>query len=235
MDRKNPVILIVEDEPEVLSINARMMKRRGYDVITAMSFKESMEKLSECTPDMLILDIMLPDGSGCDICENFRKKSDNPVIFLTGKDEISDKVEGLDRGADYYLTKPYSFDELTAVTERLLSRHFKMVEKHNQLKLVEKGAVVLDISKNKAFINGNDAELTAKEFALLLLLVKNENRVFSPGELYEAVWGMPSADDTRTIRFHIKNLKKKINSGNSRDYDIISVYGKGYMFTTTEL
>ncbi len=231
MDRKNPVILIVEDEPEVLSINARMMKRRGYDVITAMSFKESMEKLSECAPDMLILDIMLPDGNGCDICESFRKKSDNPVIFLTGKDEISDKVKGLGRGADYYLTKPYSFDELTAVTERLLSRHIKMTEKH----LVEKGPVVLDISKNKAFINGNDAELTAKEFALLLLLVKNENKVFSPGELYEAVWGMPSADDTRTIRFHIKNLKKKINSGTSRDYDIISVYGKGYMFTTTEL
>ena len=89
--------------------------------------------------------------------------------------------------------------------------------------------------QNKAFINGNDAELTAKEFALLLLLVKNENRVFSPASFTRRCGVCPLADDTRTIRFHIKNLKRKINSVNSRDYNIISVYGKGYMFTTTEL
>jgi DNA-binding response OmpR family regulator len=85
--------------------------------------------------------------------------------------------------------------------------------------------------KNKAFVNGKDAELTAKEFSLLLLLMKNEDKVFSPGELYEAVWGMPSANDTRTIRFHIRNLKKKIDTENSKDYDIVSIYGKGYSFT----
>lgn len=228
MDMTKPTILIVEDEPEVLRINARMLKRRGYDVITAGTAEESYRLLSSVTPDMLILDIMLPDGSGYDICENFRRTSDNPVMFLTGKNEISDKVEGLGRGGDYYLTKPYSFDELIAVAERLLERHFKAV--HSDF--IQKGSVTLELSKNKAFVNGKDANLTVKEFALLLLLVKNENRIFSPKELYEAVWGVPSADDTRTIRFHIGNLKKKINTENADDYDIVSVYGKGYFFTT---
>lgn len=232
MNMTKPNILIVEDEPEVLKINARMLERRGYNVITASSVEESRRCLSKITPDMLILDIMLPDGSGYDICEDFRRISDNPVMFLTGKNEISDKVEGLGRGGDYYLTKPYSFDELLAVTERLLMRHFKTKEKYERSHLIKKGSITLELSKNKAFVNGKDAKLTVKEFALLLLLMKNENKIFSPRELYEAVWGMPSADDTRTIRFHIGNLKKKINTENADDYDIISVYGKGYFFTT---
>lgn len=232
MERSKPVILIVEDEPEVLSINARMMRRRGYEVITADSVTESRRCLAERVPDMLVLDIMLPDGSGYDICEEFRSTSDNPVIFLTGKDEIADKVEGLERGGDYYLTKPYSFDELLAVEERLLSRHFRAQEKHERSGYITKGSVTLELSKNKAFINGMDAGLTVKEFALLLLFMKNEGRIFSPGELYEAVWGVPSADDTRTVRFHIRNLKKKIGTENAEDYDIVSVYGKGYYFTT---
>lgn len=225
------LILIVEDEPEVLKINARLLKRRGYNVLTAATAEESYRCLSENVPDMLILDVMLPDGSGYDICESFRRKSDNPVIFLTGKNEIGDKVEGLGRGGDYYLTKPCSFDELLAVTQRLLSRHLKVKKKHESLEYITKGALTLDISKNKAFLRGQDAELTVKEFALLLFLMKNEDKVFSQRELYEAVWGIPSVEDTRTIRFHIRNLKKKIDTENSEDYDIISVYGKGYSFT----
>lgn len=231
MEQKNATILIVEDEADVLKTNSRMMKRRGYNVITAMNEKECLERLGECAPDMLILDIMLPDGSGYDICEKFRRRSDNPVIFLTGKNGVSDKVEGFGRGGDYYLTKPYSFDELIAVTERLLTRHFREREKHEQLEYITKGSLRLDVSKNRAFVNGKDAELTVKEFALLLLLIKNENKTLSPDELYNAVWGAPSVNDTRTVRFHIGNLKKKIDTRNSEDYDIISLYGKGYCFT----
>ncbi len=232
MESKKATILIVEDEPEVLNINARMLRRRGYDVITASSAEESRRCMSRAIPDMLILDIMLPDGSGYDICGEFRLISDNPVIFLTGKNEISDKVKGLDRGGDYYLTKPYSFDELLAVTERLLTRHFKVKEKHERFEHITKGSITLDLSKNKAFVSGKDVGLTMKEFALLLLLMKNEDKIFSPNELYELVWGSPSVDDTRTIRFHMGNLKKKIRTENAEDYDIISIYGKGYCFTT---
>lgn len=232
MDKSKATILIVEDEPEVLDINERMLKRHGYDVITASSVEESFQCLSSVTPDMLILDIMLPDGSGYDICRKFRLKSDNPIIFLTGKTQNSDKVEGLGYGADYYLTKPYSFDELLAVADRLLTRHFKTQEKYEGLKYITRSSLTLDLQKSKAYIKGRDVELTAKEFALLLLLMKNENKIFSPGKLYEAIWGVPSVKDTRTIRFHIRNLKKKIDTENADDYDIISIYGKGYSFTT---
>lgn len=232
MNNIKPTVLIVEDEIEVLNTNARMIKRRGYEVITAKNVKKSMKLLEKNIPDLMILDIMLSDGSGYDICEKFREISDNPVIFLTGKNEIADKVEGLAHGGDYYLTKPYSFDELLAVSERLLKRHFKAKEKYTQSELITKGSLTLSVPKNKAYINGNDANLTVKEFALLFLLVKNENKIISPKELYETVWGTPSADDTRTVRFHIKNLKKKIDTENAEDYDIVSVYGKGYCFTT---
>ena len=225
-------ILIVEDEPDILNINARMMRRRGYQILTAETVGEGLKTLSETLPDLLILDIMLPDGSGYEICKSFRQYSDNPVIFLTGKSQIADKIEGLENGGDYYLTKPYSFEELLAVTERLLERHFKAKEKQDQLSYLQKGTLLLDLSKSKAFVNGKDAELTAKEFSLLLLLMKNEDVIFSPDELYEAVWGVKSASDTRTVRFHIGNLKKKIDTENADDYDIVSIYGKGYSFTT---
>ncbi len=219
-----PTILIVEDEPEVLQINVRMMKRRGYCVMAADTAKAAYRCLEETTPDLLILDIMLPDGSGYEICQKFRLKSDNPVIFLTGKSEVRDKVEGLQRGGDYYITKPYTFDELVAAAERLLARH-------THAQRIAKGSLSLDLSQSKAFVGTMDAGLTAKEFAILLLLVKHEDKIISPKKLYEEIWGAPSADDTRTIRFHMVNLKKKIGVQNE-DYDIISVYGKGYYFTT---
>lgn len=178
-------VLIVEDEKDVLQINARLLRRRGHTVLTASCVKDCLDALSKTTPDMLILDIMLPDGSGYDICSAFRQKSDNPVMFLSGKDEVKDKVEGLERGGDYYLTKPYSFDELIAVAERLLSRHLKQEERVR----LTKGNLTLDLSENKAYVRGKDVCLTAKEFLLLLTLVRNENKIFSPAELYETVWG----------------------------------------------
>ena len=232
MKEEKPIILVVEDETDVLRINARMLTRRGYTVYTAENCRQAYEKLTEPTPDLLILDIMLPDGSGYDICERFRSTSDHPVIFLTGKGETCDKVEGLGHGGDYYLTKPYDPDELLAVADMLIKRHLQTKKKREQLTRIVKGSLVLDIPKFKATVNGVDAGLTAKEFALLLELLRNENKDVSPQELYEKVWGVTAGGDTRTVRFHIKNLRKKINADNSNDYDIVSVYGKGYMFTT---
>ena len=225
-------ILVVEDEKDVLKINIRILKRRGYSVSGAENLRQAYEVLDKVVPDLLILDIMLPDGSGYDICERFREMSDNPVIFLTGKSETSDKVEGFNHGGDYYLTKPYDPDELLAIVDRLIERHLNTKHKHDQLTTITKGSLVLDIPRFKALVDGADVELTNKEFSLLLLLIQKEDEEVSPHELYEKVWGLPSGDDIRTIRFHIKNLRRKIKAGDSNDYDIVSVYGKGYMFTT---
>ena len=232
MKDSKPEILVVEDEADVLRINARMLKRRGYLAYTAESCLAARKLLGQVAFDLLILDIMLPDGSGYDILEDFRKISDHPVIFLTGKGGTYDRIEGLGRGGDFYLTKPYDPDELMAVADRLLQRHIQTRIKQEQLKVISKGSLLLDLSRSKALVGGLDAGLTAKEFSLLLLLVQSEDRVLSHHELYERVWGVPSGDDTRTVRFHMKNLRRKINADNSNDYDIVSVYGKGYMFTT---
>ena len=231
-------ILLVEDEKDVLMVNARLFARRGYDVRTAQSCTEAYQKLKE-TPDLLILDIMLPDGSGYDICQAFRQNSDHPVIFLSGKGQIADKVQGLQQGGDYYLTKPYDTSELLAVVDMLLKRHLQAVQKRQQVSVICKGSLVLEVDNSRALCDGRDAGLTArdagltaKEFSLLLMLVRKEEKVVSPQELYERVWGMEAADDVRTVRFHIANLRKKLDADNAPDFDIVSVYGKGYMFTT---
>lgn len=231
-------VLLVEDEKDVLMVNARLFARRGYDVRTAQSCTEAYQKLKE-TPDLLILDIMLPDGSGYDICQAFRQNSDHPVIFLSGKGQIADKVQGLQQGGDYYLTKPYDTSELLAVVDMLLKRHLQAVQKRQQVSVICKGSLVLEVDNSRALCDGRDAGLTArdagltaKEFSLLLMLVRNEEKVVSPQELYERVWGMEAADDVRTVRFHIANLRKKLDADNAPDFDIVSVYGKGYMFTT---
>ena len=129
MNEKKSLILMVEDEEQVLNTNCRMLRRRGYDVRTAQTAAEACHQLEEHLPDLLILDIMLPDGNGLDICRRFREKTMNPVLFLTGKSDIRDKVEGLQQGGDYYLTKPYNFDEFLAVIQMLLERQKRMEEK----------------------------------------------------------------------------------------------------------
>ncbi len=232
MDERKPLILMVEDEQEVLKINARMMKRRGYEVLAAVNCVQAEQYLEQSVPDLLILDIMLPDGDGYEICERFRRKSDYPVIFLTGKNTIDDKIEGLDKGGDYYLTKPYDLEELLAVTKRLLERHMQAKRKQQKSETIIRNGLVLDIPNGKAFLNEKDTGLTAKEFALLHLLIQNENQEMTLQALYETVWGASAGNDIRTVRVHIGNLRRKIDADHSNDYDIVAVYGKGYMFTT---
>ena len=208
-----------------------MLRRRGYEVMTAQNAAQAYEKLSETIPDLLILDIMLPDGNGLDICKWFRRKSLRPVLFLTGNSNVQDKVEGLGQGGDYYLTKPYHFDEFLAVIQMLLKRQQKLEQSIQESQQILIGNLRLDFSNGRAYLNDTDIFLTRTEFSLLKLLVENQEKVFSPQELYEAVWGTSAGTDTRTVRRHIFNLRTKINAENTDDYDILSVYGKGYLFT----
>ena len=128
MNEPHARILMVEDEPQVLEINSRMLRRRGYEVLTAQTAMEAYEQLDAGLPDLLILDILLPDGNGLDICRQFRKKCLRPVLFLTGKSDVKDKVAGLMEGGDYYLTKPCQFDEFLAVIQMLLAREQRLME-----------------------------------------------------------------------------------------------------------
>ena len=227
---KNFLILMVEDEVSVMAVNRRMLKRRGYDLKEAKNAKEAYEFLNENTPDLLILDIMLPDGNGYEICDFFRKKSNNPVVFLTGKTEIKDKVMGLAKGCDYYLTKPYSFEELLAVVTRLLSRVSKEQCDYENRNKITIGNLILDIGEAKAFLDGEDICLTKTEFTLLKTFAENQNKELSADEIYLLVWGKPSIGDTRNVRKHVMNLRNKIKAEDADGYDIVTSYGKGYTF-----
>lgn len=235
MNEKKSLILMVEDEEPVLNTNCRMLRRRGYDVRTAQTAAEAYHQLEEQLPDLLILDIMLPDGNGLDICRRFREKAMNPVLFLTGKSDIRDRVEGLQQGGDYYLTKPYNFDEFLAVIQMLLERQKRMEEKIKEKfqssRQITIGSLRLDLSDGHAYLNNADTGLTRTEFSLLRLLAENQEKIFSAKELYEAVWGSCAGTDTSTVRRHIFNLRTKICAEDTDEYDIVSVYGKGYLFT----
>ena len=227
---QNFIILMVEDEDGVMDVNRRMLRRRGYDLKEAKNAAEAYAFLDKTTPDLLILDIMLPDGDGYEICNYFRKKSDNPVMFLTGKDEIKDKVKGLDEGCDYYLTKPYNFDEFLAVVKRLLSRVEKEHVSQENMNRITLGNIVLDLMNSSASIDGEDIGLTKKEFQLLRLFSENINRELLTEEIYVKVWGQDAAGDVRAVRKHIMNLRNKIMADDSNFYDIHTSYGKGYTF-----
>lgn len=229
MDDK-PVIFMVEDETSVLSANRRMLSRRGYQIDQAACAAEAYSYLEQHTPDLMILDIMLPDGSGYDICRSFRKTSDNPVLFLTGKDKVTDRIEGLDLGGDYYLTKPYNFQELLAVVRRLLKREEQRTQKEDALSLLQKGPFTLDMKNNVITLHGEAVSLTAKELGLLSVFMQNEGRELTAEELYQRVWNTPSLGDGATVRKHIMNLRSKIHAGESDEYDIFTAYGKGYTF-----
>ena len=226
-------ILMVEDEKIVLSANKRMLARRGYQVIEASSAKEAFAYLESNTPDLIILDVMLPDGNGFDICKKIRKDSDVPILFLTGKTDINDKVEGLSVGGDYYLTKPFQFEEMLAVVKRLLEKEAK--QKNNKPNnIIKKAGLELNLEDMSFTLNGKDIQLTNKEFGLLSLFVQNENYVFSNEELYEKVWKAEAGLDTRTIRKHIMNIRSKICNEGQNKFDIVTVYGKGYVFEMYE-
>ena len=214
----------------VLSANKRMLSRRGYEVVEASDVHEAISYLNDNTPSLIILDIMLPDGSGYDICKAFREKSENPVLFLTGKDAIDDKVEGLSIGGDYYLTKPYNFEELLAVVKRLLEREKRLNEKEEQLTQIKKGSLILDMQKNIAVVGEKKIGLTSKEAGLLRVFMENEGVELSCEELYEKVWNTKAIKDIRTVRKHIMNLRTKIFTGETDEYDIVTSYGKGYIF-----
>ena len=226
-----PVILTVEDDKVLSQLNARLLKRQGYDVLSAYTAAEARELAADSDPDLLILDVMLPDGDGLSLCSEFRATTDAPILFLTGRTEVSDKINGLHTGGDYYLTKPYDKEEFLAVVETLLRRASQNREKLEGVAVITKGSISLKVNERKALVDGVDAALTAKEFAILHLLVQNEGKELSYESIYETVWGAPMYGDLVALRKQVSRLKKKLDENNARDFAIFNDHGKGYTFS----
>jgi len=232
MSEPRPVILVVEDDRELAQINARILKRRGYAVTVAHSANEARGAVAQKIPDMLILDISLPDGDGRALCKEFRRDTNAPVLFLTGLTETADKLKSFDSGGDYYLTKPYDPDEFTAVVGSMLRRARQIRQMIAEASVITRGPITLNLPESKATVNGRDAELTPKEFAVLLMLVQNEGRELASERIYSNVWGATMNNDPNAVRLQISRLKKKLGEEDQDGFAIFTEYGKGYTFTT---
>ncbi|MCL1808641.1 MAG: response regulator transcription factor [Clostridiales bacterium] len=236
MSERKHLILIVEDDADTAQLSARMLRRRGYGVLLACTAAEARAFIHKDAFDLIVLDVGLPDCDGFALCKEIRQGSDTPILFLTGRKTTKDKVAGMDTGGDYYLTKPYSAEEFTAVIKRLLQKaqqeRDKVDKAAREAAVITLGPLTLMLPENTALVNGCNAKLTPKEFAVLLLLVKNQGRELSSKAIYENVWGTAMNSDKNAIRMHVSRLKKKLGADNSDSFSILTGYGGGYTFTT---
>lgn len=222
-------VLLVEDEPEFLTFNARHLEAEGYRVTAAATLQEAGWAVRSDPPDLVVLDILMPDGSGLDFCRDLRADTGVPVIFLTSLGEQEQIVAGLRAGGDDYLTKPYHIGELVARVEAQLRRAALLRQAGDAPEI---RGLTLDLIRQRAFWEGRDMNLRPKEFQLLALLARSRNRWRSAAELYTAVWGM-AACDTRTVAMHLSFLRLKLQAGTGNALEVEHARGRGYRLAST--
>lgn len=222
-------ILIIEDEESVLEPLELLLSNEGFKVDTAKDGRAGIDKFNDVGADLILLDLMLPEVSGTEVCKRIRQTSNVPIIMLTAKDTEVDKVVGLEIGADDYITKPYSTRELIARINAVLRRRITESSPSNSGQLIA-GPVKIDIDKHTITINGLPASLPLKEFELLEFLVRNSGRVLTRTQLIDRVWGSDYFGDTKTLDVHIKRLRAKIESDPANPTYIQTIRGLGYKF-----
>lgn len=228
---RRPTILIVDDEPRYLEIIRVNLEASGYATVLAADGRTALEQTRACDLDLIVLDIRLPDLSGFEVCMQLRKESPVPIIFLTAKSEDADKVRGLRLGADDYLTKPFSADELVARVQAVLRRtHFP----HELQTLVpfERPGFLVDYAARRVVVGGREVHLTPTEFSLLQLLTANAGRVLVQDELLRQVWGPGYEGDGELLRTTIGRLRQKIEPYAGRPAYILTERGIGYRFAS---
>ena len=227
MEQKKTV-LIVEDEKNIVDIIAFNLKKEGYTVITAADGEEGVQKAMEENPDLILLDIMMPKMDGFEVCQHIREFSNMPIVMLTAKGDDMDKILGLEYGADDYITKPFNILELKARIRALLRRANAAPQQKQQPSLLTAGGITLDPEQRVAMKNGEIIELTAKEYDLIELLVRNPRRIYSRENLMDLVWGYTYAGDYRTVDVHIRRLREKLEDNPAAPQHILTKWGVGY-------
>ncbi|MFC2056620.1 response regulator [Chloroflexota bacterium] len=218
-------ILVVDDEKKIVDILKAYLERDGYQVSTAYDGRSALDLARSNSPDLIILDLMLPEVSGWDVCRELRKESDVPVIMLTARDDTTDKIIGLELGADDYVTKPFDPKEIISRARAVLRRSdVKPVSKST----INIGEIMIDTNKRLVRRGDWDVDLTPIEFDLLRVMAENPGRVYSRMQLLDKVQGDAYEGYERTIDSHIKNLRKKLELDLEHPKYIITVYGIGY-------
>lgn len=226
---ENNKILVVEDDSNLLETLKYNLQKEGFDVVTAVDGAEALDIARKEKPALIILDVMLPKMSGFEVCRILRKEMEAPILMLTAKADETDKIVGLEIGADDYVTKPFSLRELLARV-RAMMRRTRMAEalpdtSETPLKI---GNVKIDIARHQAEKGTATLELTPKEFDLLVYLAKNKGFVFNRDQLLEKVWGYDFAGDTRTVDVHVRWLREKIEENPNEPKLLVTVRGVGY-------
>ena len=220
-------VLIVEDEISFSDALAYLLKKESYDVQVAVNGKEAIDSFNSFSPDLILLDLMIPEVSGTEVCRVIRSTSQVPIIMLTAKDSEIDKVVGLELGADDYVTKPYSSRELIARI-RAVMRRGEIQDEGDNSGILTVGPVRLDIDRHDISVNGLKISLPLKEFELLEFLMRNSGRVLTRIQLIDRVWGSDYVGDTKTLDVHIKRLRAKIEEDPANPVFIQTVRGLGY-------
>jgi DNA-binding response OmpR family regulator len=225
-------LLIVEDDATLRMTLRYNFEREGHRVVVAEDGKQALEKADLEKPDAIILDVMLPQLDGFDVCRILRRESTVPILMLTARDEEVDKIVGLELGADDYMTKPFSVRELIARVRAMLRRveMLRSTERDPDTRVLRAGDVSIDLDARRVERAGQTIPLKRKEFDLLVHLMRQPGRVFTRNELLESVWGYPFGDDTRTIDVHIRWLREKIEEDPGNPRRLETVRGVGYRF-----
>ncbi len=223
----NKKILIADDEPQMLELLRAYLAKSKFDVVEAANGLEVLEKIKDTTFDCIVLDVMMPEKDGLSTCLEIRKLSEVPIIMLSARGDELDRVHGLELGADDYIVKPFSPRELVARINSLLRRSQTPVKADHEVSERTFGGISIDEKGRNVRINGEEIELTPKEFDLLLFLTKHTNQVWTREQILEQVWGYGFYGSLRTVDTHIKTLRMKL--GDFSNY-ITTIWGVGYKF-----
>ncbi len=221
-------ILVIDDEPKIIQLTQDYLENAGFSVISAGDGERALAVIRDEQPDLVVLDLGLPGMDGLDVCRSIRKTSNLPIIMLTARDEETDKLVGLELGADDYITKPFSPKELVARVRSVLRRS-ELVQEGREV--IRVGDVTLDLPRMQVTVSGEEIELTATEFQLLQALASQPGRIFTRSQLLNAVHGVAIESYERAIDAHIKNIRRKLEPFPHEPRYIQTVYGVGYRFS----
>lgn len=220
-------ILVVDDDLNISDLLRMYLEKNGYEVVIANDGRQALEMFSKHSPDLVLLDVMIPHLDGWQVCREIRQNSDTPIIMLTAKGEAFDKVFGFDLGADDYVVKPFDAKELVARVKAVLRR--KYPQNAEIEKVVKYDNLIINLTNYELFIKGTRVDAPPKELELIFHLASNPNKVFTRDQLLNEVWSYDYFGDTRTIDVHVKRLREKLE-GVSDEWSLKTVWGVGYKF-----
>lgn len=230
MVARKMTILVADDDPQILRLVIRNLDLEGYSTLTAMDGQEALDQITAKTPDLALLDVMMPKLDGFMVCQRVRAFSPLPIIILTARGQDQDKVRGLDLGADDYLTKPFSIDELLARVRSVLRRADPSHNVNQTLEPITVGHITIDFAQHLVTRQGQEVEVTPTEYQLLAYFIQNAGRVLTQNMLLEHVWGTEYSGEHHMLQVNINRLRQKIESDLAHPRSIVTKSGVGYLF-----